>query len=76
MRTVTVTASETMTMKELGDIERLNTPAVHRAIHKALSRGFNVEEIAREFAKQGNCTERAAQIVVRDATIASPWLNG
>jgi hypothetical protein len=58
---------DALRMKEAADIDRLMKPVFHKAIHKALSKGFNFDEIACELAKQAKCSIRVAQIVVRAA---------
>ena len=66
----TTAAIESLNLKDAADIDRLNTPAVYRAVHKALSRGFNVEEIGTELERQAKCSRRAALIVAREAALA------
>lgn len=70
----TTAAIETMYLKELSDIERLTTPAVHHAIQRNLSKGFTVEEIARSLSDRAKCSMRVARTVVWDARDADEWL--
>lgn len=66
----TTAAINALHMREAADLDRLNTPAVHRWVHKALSIGCNVEEIGNEIEKQAKCSRRVALIVARDAALA------
>jgi hypothetical protein len=61
--------NETMTVKELFDLERLTTRAAHHAIQENIAAGFTRLEIAQAIASSPrvNCSLRVALMVVSDA---------
>jgi predicted DNA-binding protein YlxM (UPF0122 family) len=65
MTTTTTTAAiEELSLKEIADLERLTTPAVHNAIQRNLSKGFTVLEVARSLSERVKCSMRVARSVV------------
>ncbi len=67
MTTTTTAAIEELSLKEIADLERLTTSAVHNAIQRNLSKGFTVLEVARSLSERAKCSVRVATVVVWDA---------